>query len=281
MSSAEQHMSPAPSSLNGAHQTVPDESSLIATAVEDILDNFKSDLEANIEDLEANIEDHEVIMYYEYVFDSARELIWSAVRDEVTMTLKDEVANRKREGRTGGSIDDVTVYPQSVRLDEDLSIHFKDLSVYGEAEQQMSPAPSSLNDAHQTVPDESSLIATAVEDILDDFKFDLEANIRDDDVILDYDYVFDSARELIWSAVRDEITMTLKDEVASRKREGRTGGSMDDVSAYPTKVGVDEDMRIHLNGFTVYGKGWTGEQTWTNLVIRTGLKPLVDSQKKE
>ncbi|TYJ56875.1 hypothetical protein B9479_002486 [Cryptococcus floricola] len=149
------------------------------------------------------------------------------------------------------------------------------------ADQQTSPAPSSLDDAHQTVLDESSLIATVAEDIVNDFNRTLENNIKRNKGFKGHEHVFDSARESILTAVEDEVTKSLKSQVASRQEEGRTGGSMYDVSAIATQIGVDDDMRIHLLDFSVYGKGWSGKQTCTTLEIDTGLAPEGDSQKKE
>ncbi|TYJ51974.1 hypothetical protein B9479_007440 [Cryptococcus floricola] len=142
-----------------------------------------------------------------------------------------------------------------------------------------SAAPSSLNDAHQTVPDESSLIATGVEEIVSDFEFDLDANIEGHEVLGYYEHVFDSARQSILTAVRDMVTMALKDEVASRKREGRTGVSMDDVIVDPQSVRLDEDWVIHFKELSVYGEGLSGKKTSTNLRIDSGLRPEGDWQE--
>ncbi|TYJ56876.1 hypothetical protein B9479_002487, partial [Cryptococcus floricola] len=133
------------------------------------------------------------------------------------------------------------------------------------ADQQTSPAPSSLNDANQTVPDESSLIATAVDTILDRFTDKFDDNIANTVGTTDHKDVFQSIRESLFSAVRDSVTKTLEDEVASRKREGRTGGSMESVTVYPE--GFDfagENLLINLS---VYGEGWSGENTLTTLVL--------------
>ncbi|TYJ56874.1 hypothetical protein B9479_002485 [Cryptococcus floricola] len=149
------------------------------------------------------------------------------------------------------------------------------------ADQQTSTAPSSLNDTHQSVEDVSSEINTAVEALVNNFEFQLEYNITEIDNFKRFEHVFHSARKSILSAVKDEVTKTLKSQVASRKREGRTDGSMNDVNLYARNVDVDEGMRVHFEDFSVYGKGWSGKQTCTTLVIDSGLAPEGDSQKKE
>ncbi|ODN82786.1 hypothetical protein L202_01062 [Cryptococcus amylolentus CBS 6039] len=134
-----------------------------------------------------------------------------------------------------------------------------------DTERQTSPTPSST---HNDIEDEAILVPSETDEILEDFMYQLDTNISRNESLRQYEDLFQTARNSIYSAVQSEVKSTLKAEVASRRREGRTAeGSMKSVEVCPKTVGVDSDLRIQFKGLSVYGEGWSGEQTFFDLSI--------------
>ncbi|WVQ70610.1 hypothetical protein IAR50_000129 [Cryptococcus sp. DSM 104548] len=144
-------------------------------------------------------------------------------------------------------------------------------------ERQASPAPSQGHGI-----DEFSLIEDQTDIILDKFRNQLETYVASAEEHGDNQEVFHCAYTDIYDATRNLVLSTLQREVHSRELEGRIEGSIESVEvtweAADVTTEENGEKQITLKGMSIYGKGWSKEQTsFEDLAFR----PNFDASESE